>query len=55
MSIYSDALYFGDLESENILVHVDPGVIKAMAAFVIIAVFKDVMVGLFMHLLYNGK
>ena len=50
---YLDALYFGELESENILV--DPSVIKAMCAFVFIAVFKDILIGLYMHLLYAGK
>ena len=46
--------YFGQLESENVLVHVDPAVIKAMAAFVFIAVLKDILVGGYMHLLYQG-
>ena len=49
-----DAFYFGELESENVLVHVDPAVIKAMAAFVFIAIFKDILVGAYMHLLYEG-
>ena len=52
---YLDALYFGELESENILVHVDPSVVKAMCAFVFIAVLKDILVGLYIHLLYAGK
>ena len=49
----SDAIYFGDLEKENILVHVDPAVVKAMASFVFIAILKDILVGLYMHLLYD--
>ena len=52
--INSDAFYFGELESENILVHVDPAVIKAMASFVFIAILKDILVGAYMHMLYEG-
>ena len=52
----SDAYYFGDLEKENILVHVDPAVIKAMASFVFIDIAKDILVGVYMHYLYDeGK
>ena len=54
ININSDAFYFGELESENILVHVDPAVIKAMASFVFIAILKDILVGAYMHLLYEG-
>ena len=38
-----DAWYYGRLESKSLLVHMSPSVIKAMAAFVYLAVVKDIL------------
>ena len=48
-----DATYLVQLESEFLLVHVDPAVIKAMTAFIYIAIIKDVLVGYFLYRLYK--
>ena len=54
MKFNLDAFYFGELQSENVLVHVDPAVIKAMAAFIFIAILKDILVGAYIYALYEG-
>ena len=50
-----DAWYYGRLESKSLLVHMSPSVIKAMAAFVYLAVVKDVLLGLVMLVCYSDK
>jgi len=52
---FFDAYYFSRLESSPILVHFDFSVIKAMAAFCILAVFKDAIVGIFIYIQFYGK
>ena len=41
------------MESKNLLVHMSPSVIKAMAAFVYLAVLKDVFVGILKNYFYK--
>ena len=50
-----DAIYFGSLEKDDILVHVDSKVIQAMAAFVFISVLKDFLIGFYLHWTYEGR
>ena len=45
-----DALYYGRIETKSYLVHMDHSVIKAMAVFVYFGVFKDLLVGIFIHM-----
>ena len=51
----SDALYFAGLESKELLVHYDSNVIKAMAAFVYIAILKDVFTAVLVLFYYKGS
>ena len=53
-TITLDAIYFWSLERERLLVHVDPKVIQAMAAFVFISVLKDFLIGFYLHWTYEG-
>ena len=41
------------MESKNLLVHMSPSVIKAMAAFVFLAVVKDIIVGMVKYWWYR--
>ena len=50
-----DAFYFSKLESNNILVHFDFDVIKAMAAFCFLAVLKDAIVGGIIFIFYKRR
>lgn len=52
--MFSDALYFSRLDSDYLLVHFDPNVIKAMAAFCFMAIVKDAIVGGFIFIFYKG-
>ena len=53
-NLNSDAIYVAFLDENKILVHVDPKVIKAMVAFVYVAILKDCLNGFYMHWLYEG-
>ena len=51
--IILDFLYYGQLESKNLLVHMEPSIIKTMVAFVYIAILKDALIGLVTFYLYS--
>ena len=41
------------MESKDLLVHMSPSVIKSMAAFVYLAVLKDIFVGMVKYSFYS--
>ena len=43
------------METKNLLVHMSPSVIKAMAAFVYLAIIKDALVGLVSYGWYGSN
>lgn len=53
--LFSDAIYFGRLESALILVHMEPAVIKLMAAYVYMAILKDIWVNCMIYDKYLNK
>ena len=55
IKIILDAWYYGRLESVSILVHMSPSVIKAMAAFVYLAVVKDILFCLVTKYFYKDQ